>query len=72
MIEESTDREFTPDVVVETGDVVVVGDGWTMAALHTPGHTSNHTCFTLDDGTHSHDLHRRSRDGVEHHGGVAP
>ena len=22
-----------------------------MTALHTPGHTSNHTCFTLDDGT---------------------
>ena len=51
VIEESTDREFTPDVVVETGDVVVDGDGWTMAALHTPGHTSNHTCFTLHDGS---------------------
>jgi glyoxylase-like metal-dependent hydrolase (beta-lactamase superfamily II) len=51
VIEESTDREFTPDVVVGTGDVVVSGDGWTMTALHTPGHTSNHTCFTLDDGT---------------------
>ena len=22
-----------------------------MTALHTPGHTSNHTCFALDDGT---------------------
>jgi glyoxylase-like metal-dependent hydrolase (beta-lactamase superfamily II) len=51
VIEESTDREFRPDVVVGTGDVVVSGHGWTMAALHTPGHTSNHTCFTLDDGT---------------------
>jgi glyoxylase-like metal-dependent hydrolase (beta-lactamase superfamily II) len=51
VIEESTDREFAPDVVVDTGDVVVSGDGWTMTALHTPGHTSNHTCFTLDDGT---------------------
>jgi glyoxylase-like metal-dependent hydrolase (beta-lactamase superfamily II) len=50
-IEESTDREFTPDVVVGTGDVVASGDGWTMTAIHTPGHTSNHTCFTLDDGT---------------------
>lgn len=49
--EESTDREFTPDVVVGTGDVVVSGDGWTMTALHTPGHTSNHTCFVLDDGS---------------------
>jgi glyoxylase-like metal-dependent hydrolase (beta-lactamase superfamily II) len=51
VIEESTDRDFTPDVVVGTGDVVVSGDGWTMTALHTPGHTSNHTCFVLDDGT---------------------
>ena len=49
-MEESTDREFTPDVVVGTGDEVVAGDGWRMTALHTPGHTSNHTCFTLDDG----------------------
>ncbi len=51
VIEESTDREFTPDVPVGTGDVVVSGAGWTMTALHTPGHTSNHTCFVLDDGT---------------------
>ena len=51
VIEESTDRAFVPDVVVGTGDVVVSGRGWTMTALHTPGHTSNHTCFTLDDGT---------------------
>jgi len=50
VIEEATDREFTPDVAVGTGDVVAAGDGWTMTALHTPGHTSNHTCFTLDDG----------------------
>jgi len=51
VIEETTDREFTPDVVVGTGDEVARGDGWLMTALHTPGHTSNHTCFTLDDGT---------------------
>lgn len=51
VIEESTDREFTPDVVIGTGDEVAAGDGWAMTALHTPGHTSNHTCFVLDDGT---------------------
>ncbi len=49
-IEESIDRGFTPDVAVRTGDIVADGDGWTMTALHTPGHTSNHMCFTLDDG----------------------
>ena len=51
VLEESTDRNFVPDVVVRTGDEVVAGDGWQMTALHTPGHTSNHTCFALDDGT---------------------
>ena len=51
VVEESTDRDFAPDVVARTGDVVVDGDGWSMTALHTPGHTSNHTCFVLDDGT---------------------
>ena len=50
-IEESTDHAFRPDVEVRTGDVAVTGDGWTMTALHTPGHTSNHTCFALDDGS---------------------
>jgi glyoxylase-like metal-dependent hydrolase (beta-lactamase superfamily II) len=50
VVEETTDREFVPDVAVRTGDEVAGGDGWRMTALHTPGHTSNHTCFTLDDG----------------------
>ena len=51
VVEETTDRDFVPDVVAATGDVVVSGDGWSMTALHTPGHTSNHTCFALDDGS---------------------
>ena len=51
VVEESTDRDFVPDVVAATGDVVVAGDGWSMTALHTPGHTSNHMCFALDDRT---------------------
>lgn len=51
VIEESTDRAFVPAETVRTGDTVASGDGWTMRALHTPGHTSNHTCFTLHDGT---------------------
>jgi len=50
-VEEATDRDFTPDTVARTGDVVASADGWVMTALHTPGHTSNHTCFALDDGT---------------------
>ncbi len=51
VVEETTDRDFTPDVVAASGDVVAAADGWVVTALHTPGHTSNHTCFALDDGT---------------------
>ena len=51
VVEESTDRAFLPEVAVRTGDEVASGAGWVMTALHTPGHTSNHTCYTLDDGT---------------------
>jgi len=50
VVEETTDRDFTPDEVVGTGDVAVAGSGWSVTALHTPGHTSNHTCFVFDDG----------------------
>jgi glyoxylase-like metal-dependent hydrolase (beta-lactamase superfamily II) len=38
--------QFTPDVTVETG-TVLGGPGWTIEALHTPGHTSNHICYAL-------------------------
>ena len=46
-VEESTDMDFVPDAVVRTGDVVFTSPGVEMRALHTPGHTSNHTCFSL-------------------------
>jgi glyoxylase-like metal-dependent hydrolase (beta-lactamase superfamily II) len=39
---------FTPDVTVDTG-TVVSGPDWTMEAIHTPGHTSNHTCYALKE-----------------------
>ncbi|MGB0112147.1 MAG: MBL fold metallo-hydrolase [Ilumatobacteraceae bacterium] len=51
VMEESTDRDFTPDVVARTGDTVASGGRWSIDAVHTPGHTSNHMCFALDDGT---------------------
>jgi glyoxylase-like metal-dependent hydrolase (beta-lactamase superfamily II) len=51
VVEESTDRDFTPEVFAATGDVVASSGGWVVTALHTPGHTSNHMCFALDDGT---------------------
>ena len=44
-VEESIDLAFDPDVRVADGDVAAAGPGWTITAVHTPGHTSNHTCF---------------------------
>jgi glyoxylase-like metal-dependent hydrolase (beta-lactamase superfamily II) len=46
--EEGADRAFVPDLALRDGDVVE-GKGWRMAAVHTPGHTSNHLCFALED-----------------------
>jgi glyoxylase-like metal-dependent hydrolase (beta-lactamase superfamily II) len=46
-IEEATDHDFVPDVAVADGDTVVELPGITMTGVHTPGHTSNHMCWTL-------------------------
>ncbi len=47
-VEEGPDFDFTPDVFLKDGDIVK-GDGWTVEAVHTPGHTSNHMCFSLQE-----------------------
>jgi glyoxylase-like metal-dependent hydrolase (beta-lactamase superfamily II) len=44
-LEAGYDR-FTPDVALEGGEVIE-GAGWTLEAIHTPGHTSNHICYAL-------------------------
>lgn len=44
--DEGADWDFTPDVVLKHGDVIV-GDGWSVECVFTPGHTSNHMCFAL-------------------------
>ena len=46
--EEGSDIEFTPDVTLRHGDLIE-GEGWTLEALHTPGHTSNHMCYALHE-----------------------
>lgn len=46
-IEEPTDYDFDPDVRVADGDVAATGPGFTLRAVHTPGHTSNHLCFAF-------------------------
>ena len=40
------DRSYTPDEAMADG-ARIEGDGWTLEAIHTPGHTSNHICYAL-------------------------
>lgn len=40
------DPDYAPDQVLADGDHVT-GNGWTLTAVATPGHTSNHLCFAL-------------------------
>lgn len=47
-LEEGGDMGFVPDVAVRDGDVIS-GEGWTSLCVFTPGHTSNHMCFTLEE-----------------------
>ncbi|MEG3123051.1 MBL fold metallo-hydrolase [Sphingomonas sp. GB1N7] len=48
------DHDYAPDRVLADGDTVA-GAGWTLTAIATPGHTSNHLCFALtgEDGPES-------------------
>ena len=48
-IEESTDHDFDPAIRVVDGEVAASGPGFTLRAVHTPGHTSNHLCFSFDE-----------------------
>jgi glyoxylase-like metal-dependent hydrolase (beta-lactamase superfamily II) len=45
-IEEGGDTDFVPDIKLEDNDVIL-GNGWTVDVIHTPGHLSNHVCFGL-------------------------
>lgn len=40
------DSDYAPDRVLADGEALT-GPGWTLAAVATPGHTSNHLCFAL-------------------------
>ena len=42
------DRDYSPDRVLADGETVA-GEGWTLEAVATPGHTSNHLCFALQE-----------------------
>jgi glyoxylase-like metal-dependent hydrolase (beta-lactamase superfamily II) len=45
-LDSSIDHDFVPDATLRDGDAVT-GPGWTLEALFTPGHMSNHMCFAL-------------------------
>ena len=47
-LDASADRDFRPDVMLRDGEIVS-GDGWTIEAVTTPGHTANHMAFALKD-----------------------
>lgn len=41
------DRSYQADTVLADGETIK-GDGWTLTAVATPGHTSNHLCYALE------------------------
>jgi glyoxylase-like metal-dependent hydrolase (beta-lactamase superfamily II) len=45
-LDSSIDHDFVPDVTLRDGEAVT-GPGFTLEALFTPGHMSNHMCFAL-------------------------
>ena len=46
--EEAHDKEFKPDYRL-TDNQIIKGKDWTIKAVHTPGHTSNHLCYSLEE-----------------------
>lgn len=51
---EGVDRAFLPDRRIGEGDIVE-GDGWSVEALHTPGHFAGHLAFRFGDAVISGD-----------------
>lgn len=47
-LEAGDDLRFAPDVTIADGHVFR-GPGWTIEAITTPGHTSNHVCYALKE-----------------------
>lgn len=42
------DQTYRPDRVLKDGEHIS-GPGWTLTAVATPGHTSNHLCYALEE-----------------------
>ncbi|MDP2357076.1 MAG: MBL fold metallo-hydrolase [Beijerinckiaceae bacterium] len=47
-LDASHDTDYAPDVEMRDGDTLK-GAGFTLTAVHTPGHASNHLCFALSE-----------------------
>lgn len=47
-LDASADLDYRPDLEMREGDFVM-GPGWTLAAIETPGHTANHLAFELPE-----------------------
>jgi glyoxylase-like metal-dependent hydrolase (beta-lactamase superfamily II) len=47
-LDASADIDFAPDVKLSDGEVVS-GDGWTIEAVTTPGHTANHMAYAFKE-----------------------
>jgi len=47
-VEEAIDLAFAPDIHAADGDAVAEIGGAPMRAVFTPGHTSNHMCFSFE------------------------
>ena len=48
-VEAGADFGFAPDISLCGGGQVLKGPDWTLEAIATPGHTSNHICFALHE-----------------------
>ena len=46
--DEGFDPDYEADRVLQDGEAMT-GPGWTLRALATPGHVSNHLCFALEE-----------------------
>ena len=47
-VEEGGDMDFAPDHLATHGQIIEGGD-WSVECVYTPGHTSNHLCFQLQE-----------------------
>ncbi len=48
VVEEGGDTDFSPDIEIRHGDTID-GATWSVECVYTPGHTSNHVCYSLTE-----------------------